>query len=734
MILALLLFPSLLWSHGDGLGSHVITAYRLEDTPPPIIDGRLDDPAWNAATPITGFIQLEPRRGRPATDETVAYIAYDRHNLFVAFRCYDSEPEKIVNRITRRGNIYDSDLISFFIDPHHDHRTGYKFATTPSGIQEDNYRYDDAQIDGSWRGIWWVESQIDELGWTAEFKIPFANFRFPDTDEHVWGFDIERMSRRKSEITIWKQMTQAGYRTRMSDLGHAVGLSGIDAGKSLEIIPYGLGGSSKTHAQSATGQLATGIDLQYSLSDALRTNFTLNPDFAQVEADRLEINLTRFPTRFPEKRPFFVEGNSFFETPLDLFFSRRIGSLGDILWGGKMTGKVSRYSIGVLGAQTGSFDALEVGNPSRAKEKAWYSAVRVKRDVLKQSNVGVLFTNREHVDGYSRVVGADMSLALGKTYHVTGQAARSLHSDGNTVGDAYILKFAKRDYMWDVKAELERVGPRFETNQTGFLEKEQYRGWQRLDAEATYIARTENRWRPFIGAGSGVSQTLYTNDYFKRWRREHPTLHLAPDFAEDLVAADVKLIAGFVFTESILNRLRAIYEHSREIELTDVFGANYWEVSFDTDRSKPIAGWLGFNVSDYYNFDQQAVGLQRLVYLAATVRPRSNFTIDLRGSSAQSLNEQRKIDGRFLVGSLRGTYLFTRDVFLRVFTQAARERTAFGKIQIAEDYLVSLLFGWEYSPKSNLFVGYNEGWRTDGDKLRLANRVIVVKIGYLWNR
>ena len=734
MILALLLFPSLLWGHTDGLGSHLITAYRLEDIPPPIIDGRLDDLAWNAATPISGFIQLEPRRGESATDETVAYIAYDRHNLYVAFRCYDSEPAKIVSRITRRGNIYVSDLISFFIDPHHDHRTGYKFATTPSGIQQDNYRYDDAQIDGSWRGVWWVESQIDDLGWTAEFKIPFANFRFPDTNEQVWGFDIERLNRRKSEITIWKQMTQAGARTRMSDLGHLVGLSGIETGKSFEIIPYALGGSSKTHAQPVAGQLATGIDVQYSLSGALRTNFTLNPDFAQVEADQLEINLTRFPTRFPEKRPFFVEGNSLFETPLDLFFSRRIGSLGDILWGGKMTGKVSRYSIGVLGAQTGSFDELEAGKPSRSKEEAWYSAVRVKRDVLKRSNVGMLFTNREHGDGYSRVVGADMSLALGKTYHATGQVARSLHSDGIAGGSAYILNFAKRDYLWDIKAELERVEPRFETNETGFLEKEPYRGWQRLDAEATYSARTDNRWRPFFGAGSGVSQTLYTNDYFVQWQRGHPTLGLARDFAEDLVAADVKLTTGLVFTEFFLNRIRAVYEHSREIELTNIFGANYFAVDIDTNRSKPIAGSLRFNVSDYYNFAQQTVGLQRVASLAATVRPRSNFTIDLRGSFAQSLDEQRKIDGRFLVGSFRGTYLFTRDVFLRVFTQAARENTAFGKIQITEDYLASFLFGWEYSPKSNLFVGYNEGWRKDADKLRLENRVIVFKLGYLWNR
>ena len=734
MILALLLFPSLLWGHTGGLGSHLITAYRLEDIPPPIIDGRLDDLAWNAATPISGFIQLEPRRGESATDETVAYIAYDRHNLYVAFRCYDSEPAKIVSRITRRGNIYDSDLISFFIDPHHDHRTGYKFATTPSGIQEDNYRYDDAQIDGSWRGVWWVESQIDDLGWTAEFKIPFANFRFPDTNEQVWGFDIERLNRRKSEITIWKQMTQAGARTRMSDLGHLVGLSGIETGKSFEIIPYALGGSSKTHAQPTAGHLTTGIDLQYSVSGALRTNFTLNPDFAQVEADQLEINLTRFPTRFPEKRPFFVEGNSLFETPLDLFFSRRIGSLGDILWGGKMTGKVSRYSIGVLGALTGSFDELEAGKPSRSKEEAWYSAVRVKRDVLKRSNVGLLFTNREHGDGYSRVVGADTSLALGKTFHATGQVARSLHTEGNSIGSAYVLRFAKRDYLWDIKAELERIEPRFETNETGFLEKEPYRGWQRLDAEATYSARTDNRWRPFFGAGSGVSQTLYTNDYFVQWQRGHPTLRLARDFAEDLVAADVRLIAGLLFTESILRRIHAVYEHSREIELTDIFDANYVLLSIDTNRSKPIAGWLRFSISDYYNFAQQTVGLQRAASLSATVRPRSNFTIDLRGSFAQSLDEQRNIDGRFLVGSFRGTYLFTRDVFLRVFTQAAREHTAFANLQTTEHYLVSFLFGWEYSPKSNLFVGYNEGWRKDADKLRLENRVIVFKLGYLWNR
>ena len=138
--------------------------------------------------------------------------------------------------------------------------------------------------------------------------------------------------------------------------------------------------------ESLDGQLGTGLDVQYNLTSTLKTNVTVNPDFAQVEADQLEINLTRFPTRFPERRPFFVEGNSFFETPLELFYSRRIGREGDILWGGKMTGKVGSYSLGILGSQTGSFGALEIGQESESKEEALYSTVRLKKDILQRSS------------------------------------------------------------------------------------------------------------------------------------------------------------------------------------------------------------------------------------------------------------------------------------------------------------------------------------------------------------
>ncbi|MCH8291646.1 carbohydrate binding family 9 domain-containing protein [Candidatus Poribacteria bacterium] len=727
-----ILTPNLSWAHNEGFGQHVIEAYRLEDVPPPKIDGRLDDPVWHHPKSIHGFIQLEPERAKPATDDTTVYIAYDRHNLYIAFQCDDAEPDKIVNRLARREQVFDSDLISFFIDPLHDHRTGYKFATTPAGVQNDDYRYEDTKRDRNWKGIWWVESHIHESGWSAEFKIPFANFRFAEKREQVWGFDVERVNRRKSEVTVWKQMTQAGPVTRMSDLGHLVGLRDIESGKQFEISPYLLSGVSDTERQSAAEQVGVGLDVQYSLKGALKTNLTLNPDFAQVEADQLEINLTRFPTRFPEQRPFFVEGNSFFETPLDLFFSRRIGSRGDILWGGKMTGKVGDYSIALLGSQTGSFSALELGQESELKESALYSAIRLKKDILKRSNIGVLFTNKEQEDSHSRIGGVDMNLALGKTYHMSAQYAQSFQPSEDTQNHAYVVEFSQRNYLWNTSVGLERVAPLFEINQTGFLRKEQYRGWQRANMRTTYEPQF-GRFRGFFRASGDVSQSLYTNAYFTNWQQRNPELRLSPKFDEDLIAWNASIDAGVEFVESVWDDIGAFYSRSREIELTDVFIANGFGFFIDTNSSLAVSGGLQVDIGDFFNFDKQSIGKQRQLSLSSTIRPRSNFTLEFDSSYAQSLDEQRVIDGRFLVSSLRMTYLFTRDSFLRVFAQTGRERTTFDELQTERNYLVSFLFGWEYSPKSHFFVAYNEDWDTSEGKLRLGNRVVAIKISYLAN-
>ena len=729
--IALLLFPSLLDAHQEGPGSHVVRAHRI-GAAPPRIDGRLDDPVWLAAEPVSGFLQLEPERGAPATDDTRFHVAYDEHNLYVAFRCYDARPELIVNRLARREQVFLSDLISFYIDPHHDHRTGYSFVATPGGVQQDSYRYDDSGRDPSWRGIWWAEGRIDEEGWAVEFKIPFANFRFDVAAAATWGFDVERINMRKSEVTVWKQMTQAGRLTRMSDLGHLTELISIGGGKAYEVTPYVLAGGSKTHGRSTGERGAVGLDMQYNVTQALKANLTVNPDFAQVEADQLEINLTRFPTRFAEQRPFFVEGNSFFETPFDLFFSRRIGSRGDILWGSKMSGKVGPYSVGFLASQTGGADLLEAGRRREMKEEATYGVLRVKKDVLRRSNVGFLVGTEETEEAHGRVAGVDASLAIGSMYALTGQYAASFAPGEDQRNRALEIELSQRNYLWDAAVEVERVEPGFETNRTGFLNKEPFRGWQGIDVDGSYSPRW-GRHRFSLGGALALEQGLYRDQYFDAWLAAEQGRRLDSEFAEDLLAWVLEADASVEFTESFWDYARVAFSRSRQIELADVFEANNLGFGLRTNGSRALSGRLQADAGDFFNFVTQSRGSRRQIRLDGTLRPQSNLAFELSTSYAQSLDRSDEADGRFFVGSLRTTYLFTRDTFVRLFAQSERQRTDYGRRETRRGYLVSALFGWEYSPKSNLFLAYNEDWSGPQGDLNLEDRVVVLKVSYLSN-
>ncbi|HIE29261.1 TPA: glycosyltransferase [Candidatus Poribacteria bacterium] len=621
-----------------------------------------------------------------------------------------------------------------------------EIAISPGGVKNDSYRYDDSKVDFSWEGIWWAQGHIDELGWTAEFKIPFANFRFKDRQEHVWGINFERINRRKKETSDWKPMFQEeGGWTRMSELGHLVGLRDIEAGKQFEISLYFLSGSSsrggfsppsdEKHNESMNGTLGTGLDVQYSVTGTLKTNVTVNPDFAQVEADQLEINLTRFPTRFEEKRPFFVEGNSFFQTPLELFYSRRIGSRGDILWGTKMTGKVGDYSLGFIGSQTGSFDTLGFGKQVEGKEEALYSILRLKKDIFERSNIGLLLADKEMDGGYSRLGGLDASLGFHESYRVAGQLAFSFHPGQGTKNKAYRMEFGQNNDLWNATVRLERLDPLFDANETGYLRKEPHRGWQQVGFEAAYTPRIRKMGlrKAFVSYRGEVSQSLYTDEYFANWIAQNPSRRLSPEFRRDLIAWKGSVWASLSFVESLLGRMSVFYERSREVELTDIFMASGYGFFVSTDWTRRTSGGVSVRAGDFYNFARQAVEVQRRLFLFSTLRPRSNLTLEFEGSYAQSLDQKGIIDGRFFTSSLRTTYLFTRDIFLRVFAQAGRNRTFYDKIQTQQNYLVSMLLGWEYRPKSHFFVAYNEDWKTSEEELHLDDRVIVVKISYLWN-
>lgn len=354
---------------------------------PPIIDGRLDDPVWQKVAWGSDFIQREPDDGAAPSQKTAFKIMYDTKNLYVGIRAYDTEPEKIVRRVTRR-DVLDGDLVEINIDNYFDHRTAFSFTINAAGVKSDAAISNDGDNgDSNWDPVWYAEVTIDESGWTAEMRIPFSQLRFADKDEHVWGLQVQRELFRKEELSVWQYIPQnsPGW---VSFFGELRGIKGIRASRRIELLPYGVTNVRRFEKEIgnpfAAGQSinwSSGLDAKIGVTSDLTLDVTVNPDFGQVEADPSEVNLTAFETFFEEKRPFFIEGQNILDYRImggdggfsndRLFYSRRIGraphyspDLEDnefmqmpdntsIMTAMKLTGKTqSGLSIGVLDAIT----------------------------------------------------------------------------------------------------------------------------------------------------------------------------------------------------------------------------------------------------------------------------------------------------------------------------------------------------------------------------------------------
>ncbi len=397
-------------------------AVEIDPHEAPKIDGKFDDPVWRKGKAITNFVQRDPIPGAPASEKSEVYFLYDKENLYVGCRFYDSHPQNIIRELKRREGIVTSDRIELFFDTFHNHRTGYKFSMNAYGIQLDEQRFDDDKRNTSWDAIWESGADIDSIGWVAEYKIPFFNMRFPDKYEQIWGFNLQREIRYKAERINWKPVSFDDRATsiRMSRLGHLVGIKGIRPGRSFEFYPYCLSGFSETDKSSKLGKNEVGFDLKYGIASDVTLDMTLNPDYAQVEADVLDINLTRYPTRFPEKRNFFLEGRGIFETPSELFYSRRIGAKGDILWGAKLSGRAKGgLEYGIIGSQTGDWNYFGIGNKNHNKEEALFGIARIRKGFSNGSSLGMMIADKEGKNNeYGRVFGLD-GLFLYKGLYVT---------------------------------------------------------------------------------------------------------------------------------------------------------------------------------------------------------------------------------------------------------------------------------------------------------------------------
>jgi hypothetical protein len=359
------------------------------------LDGHLNESIWTRAQVTSGFLQQEPTEGQPATEPTEVYIAFDTDNLYIGAVLYDSDPSGILGyQKERDGDLGSDDRFIVMIDTFLDGRTGYVFWTNPAGLMGDGLLRigGNIPVNISWDGIWEARTARGEYGWSTEIRIPFRTLNFDETTS-TWGINFQRTVRRKNEETLWDGHRRTEGLLRPIHAGRLTGIQNVSQGLGLEAVPYGVAAWRAVNSQEIDTPVDVGIDLNYSLTPSLRAALTVNTDFAETAVDRRRVNLTRFPLFFPEQRDFFLEGASVFDfSPLSRvrpYFSRRIGLVNGhavpIVYGARLAGQAGAYDLGFLQVRTGQKD----GHPTED-----FTVGRIKRNLLRQSTVGVIYTRR----------------------------------------------------------------------------------------------------------------------------------------------------------------------------------------------------------------------------------------------------------------------------------------------------------------------------------------------------
>jgi hypothetical protein len=546
-------------------------AVAVRATVPPVIDGRDDDAVWHLAPAITAFRQFRPVEDAEPSFRTETKVAYDARNFYVFIRAFDPHPDSILKLLARRDIRTASDQLKIIIDSYHDRRTGYEFAVNPAGVKRDMAVYDDGNEDEAWDGVWEVGTQIDSLGWTAEFRIPLSQMRYTPGPTNTFGFGVWRDIDRYTERVSWPlyRVTRPGL---MSQLGEVTGLDGLAAPRRIEVTPYfvtknvPLDGPGFDRAQ----KLDAGADIKYGLTSNITIDATVNPDFGQVEADPSVLNLGPFETFYQERRPFFIEGTGIFQFGVNcsvvncsgegLFYSRRVGHASRILGAAKITGRLpSGLTLGMLDAVTNNATVLG----QTIEPTTNYAAFRVQQDFRKgESGIGVMVTavNRS-VDQWtdtlmrkSAYVGAFnfRHRFAGGRYQLTGSIDAShvagtpaamiltqrdpVHryqrpDDGLTVdsaatslsGDAEEVLFQRTSGFIRFETSYLRRSPGFEVSDLGFLRRADQQSWNTWAAmnwtKPAFIFQQGfwnfNWWQFWTTEGLPTERAANTNAHFQ---------------------------------------------------------------------------------------------------------------------------------------------------------------------------------------------------------------------------
>ena len=691
------------------------------------IDGEFNEEDWQNAKSITRLIQYEPAEGDLISQPTEIRILYDAKEIYFGFTCFDSDMSKMVaNEMRRDGSgrdgLRENDHVSILLDTYNDRRNGFYFRVNPLGAKEDIALINSGESrNQAWDAIWTCRTKINDDHWTAEIGIPFSQLRFSKSDEMTWGLNLGRSLMRNQEDATWAPLSKAhGFfaRYRTDVIGSLVGLEGITPSRNLELLPYILPGVNRIEEEKKTDRVFDiGLDLKYGITSNLTADVTFNTDFAQVEADQEQVNLTRFSLFFPEKRPFFLEGAGLFDfgiprtsfrrpPPLLLFYSRRIGleegRAIPIINGGKITGKAGPYGIGMLNVFTNKYldetDPDDIIDVSRTN----YSVLRLTRDIFSGSRLGLIGINKQDTDTYNRASGFDFTYRPTDSLDMRGLWARTFEPDASGQNNALYLGGTWRNRDLRLEGLYMDIDENFNP-EVGFIQRD---GIRRINAQM--------RYSPRLGK-FGVRQ-IYTG----------PEFDFILNQDNQLETQEIRLTNYFRFESGAYIGFlpRRTTEHlDEDFEIRSGIIIPPGEYSFtemmirgSTDDTKVLTGQYSVNFGNFYNGSKWGFTLD------AGFKPNGRLNVQPIFQFNRVTLPQDAFNASIF--GARVGYSFSTTLFAKIFAQWSSDDDIFA---------TNVLLNYIYRPGSDFYLVFNQIFDTGGTKTALDESTVVAKMTYWWN-
>ncbi len=698
----------------------VIRAVRMNSEERIMMDGDLDETVWRRAAPATDFRQADPENGEPATERSEIRIVFDRDNLYIGAQFFDSDPGAMLgNQMVRDGALSSDDRFMWTLDPFFDQRSGYFFEINPSGAMGD------AQLvpaqgasfgttqNRAWDGIWLARVRRNDDGWSAEIEISFRTLNFNPTAE-AWGANFQRTVRRKNEESFWTGWGRNQGLFNLTASGRIEGISNVSQGRGIDVKPYVIGTYTEapSRSQSSTYEGDGGLDLFYNLTPQLKANLTINTDFAQTEVDDRQVNLTRFPLFFPEKRDFFLDGSGNFDfsrepaNDITAFFTRRIGLSANgrpqkIDYGVKLGGQAGKFGLGLLQVRTGKENGVSGED---------FTVVRPKRRFMRQSFAGLIYTRRSTRDSnvpLRQTFGADFELATARfrgsrNLQFSGFFMKTPNAAKPGEDAAYGLRLVYPNDRWSGRVHVKVIEKNHDPA-AGFVERTGFRRanpvlrfgprpknsrWIRqvsMEAWTDFLVDSENKWLERAARFTLLDLNMHSGDTAK--------IEISPSY--ERLEEDFRIAPGIVLREG------------------NEYSFTRYSFGFTTANRRTVSGNATAVYGTFYS------GHRRELSAGLNLRPRRGVL----ATFTSSFNRVELAEGEFSTKLLRAV----------INTQFSPFISLSNNIQYDS---VSRVLGWQsrfrwiLKPGNDIYVVLLDNWLDSGDRLTTLDRTAATKISY----